>query len=317
MTKVKSSFKELEEKIKFDLVDNSITYTGKDAEGFYSTALLTGNTRAIMRLLPNVKDKVKVGSLDMGDFLQPDACEMEDSGDYTLDQKTLTVCDFGFKVKFCIKDWETNYLSELMKPGSNVEDNYPNGVVDYILEQMALNISEQLERLTFQGDTEGSPADLCDGLQKKLLADATVIDVAVDGVKLHSESTVIAELVRIYKAIPNTIRDKGKVRLLINIPTATAYKLALVAANPALVGYNQGDYKLMLIDLPMVVAPGLGDYKAIAADPYNLWYGTDLVSDENQVSFVKNPVNPKTAYAIGSFKFGVDFGIGAEIVYYN
>lgn len=307
----------MSKKDKYGLVDSSITYTGKDAEGFYSTALLTGNTKSIIRAVPNVKSKINLASLDMGDFLQADACSLSESGDYTLDQKTLEVCDIGFKVPFCIKDWEGLYLSELMKPGSNVEENYPNGVVDYILGQMALKLSADTENLLFQGDTAGSPASLCDGFQKKWLADGNVIDVAVDGTKLHAASTVIAEIARIYNDIPDTISNSGKVVIMINKATATAYKQALAAANPALVGYNQGDYSLRYIDVPLIVAPGLGDYKAVACDPMNLWYGFDLLDEENQIEFIKDPLNPKQHYAIGSFKFGVEYGVSEEIVYYN
>lgn len=306
------------DKHKFGLSDSSITYTGKETEGFYSTALLTGNSKSLFRLIPNVKDKVKISSLDMGDFLQADGCELTQSGTYTLDQKEISVCDIGFKIKFCGKDWETNYLSESLKPGSNVDDNYPNGVIDYIFDQVAKNISKTTEQIVWQGDTSGSPGDtLCDGLQIKLLRDATVVDVTRDGVKLHGSTTVIAEIARIYEAIPNTIRNNGNVKLFINNATAVAYKQALVAANPALVGYNQGSYELSYIDLPMVVAPGLDNYKAVACDPNNLIFACDLMSDENEIKFVQDPLNPKVNYAIGSFKMGVDFAVGAEIVYYN
>jgi hypothetical protein len=178
-------------------------------------------------------------------------------------------------------------------------------------------ISAEVEDLTFQGDTEGSPADLCDGLQKQLLADATVIDVAVDGTKLHAAATVVAELTRIYNALPKVVRRSKKAVMMVNIPTAAAYQLALASSNPALVGLNQGDYTLKFIDIPMVVAPGLGDYKAICCDPQNLVWGTDLEKDEMEVSFIKDPINPKTSYAMGSFKFGVIHLVGKEIVYYN
>jgi hypothetical protein len=297
------------------LVDNSITYTGKDLDGFFSTALLTGNTKSMIRVVPNVKSKVNLASLDMGDFLQADACDLDESGDYTLDQKTLEVCDIGFKIPFCVKDWEALYLAESMKPGSNVEENYPNGVVDYIMEQISLKISEKTERLLFQGDTGASPADLCDGFQKKWLADSSVIDVAVDGVKLHGETTVIGELTRIYKAIPNTL-DKSKLMFGINPKTATAFKLALVATHPALYASNNANLDLYFMDMKLTVCPGLGDYKAFVADPMNLWFGCDLLSDENEVKFEKKP-GSKIHWAMGSFKFGTQYGVGAEIVYYN
>ena len=41
------------------LIDSSITYSGKNAEGFYTTALLTGDTKSRIRAVPNVKDKIK------------------------------------------------------------------------------------------------------------------------------------------------------------------------------------------------------------------------------------------------------------------
>lgn len=302
--------------MKLGLVDSSITYTGKETDGFYSTLLLVGNSKEKFRLIPNVKDKVKISSLDMGDFLQADACTLDASGSYTLDQKELSVCDFAFKISFCSKDWETNYLSESVKPGSNVEQNYPNGVVDYVFNQVALKGNALLERLTFQGSTTASPPDLCDGLQKKWLADSNVIDVAVDGVKLHAAATVIGELTRMFLAIPTTL-DKSKLMWGINQATADAYVLALIAANPALVGYNQGDYSLTFAGMPLTVCKGLGTYKSFVSDPENIIYATDLASDETQIKLVNDPLNPKTDYAIGSFKFGVDYAKGAEIVYYN
>lgn len=305
-----------ENKNKFGLVDSSITYTGKNAEGFYSTALLTGNTKSLIRLVPNVKDKINMASLDLGNILQADGCEVSASGSYTLDQKTLTVCDLAFKIALCAKDYESLYLSETLKPGSNVDENYPNGFVDYLLGQVAEVISKQTEALIFQGDTDGSPPSLCDGFQKKWLADSAVVDVAVDGTKLHAASTVIAELTRMFVAIPATL-DKSKLMWGVNQATADAYVLALIAANPALVGYNQGDYTLKFAGIPLTVCKGLGNYKSFIADPMNLWYGCDLADDEKEVAILTDPLNKKMNYVVGSFKIGFEYGVGAEIVYYN
>lgn len=307
----------MEKKFQLGLVDSSYTYTGKDALEFYSTLLLTGNSKALFKQFSSVKNKINVPSIDMGSLLQEDACELTASGNYTLDTKEISVCDIGFKVPFCVKDWEPLFLSELMRPGSNVEENYPNGIVDYIFAQMRNKISADIENITFQGDTAGSPASLCDGLQKKLLADSAVLDVAVDGTKLHEAANVIGELTEMYLRVPNTLKFRENLRFMINPATAAAYKVAMAATHPALNAYNNGDFQLTFMGIPMVVCPGLGDYKAILCDPQNLWYATDLSSDEMEIMFVKDPVNPKQHYAIGSFKLGFNFGVGAEIVYYN
>ena len=74
---------------------NLTTYCGKETEGFYSVALLTGKTKELIRLIPNVKSSAKITSLNLGNILQLDSCVFNPSGDVTLDQKTLTVCDFS------------------------------------------------------------------------------------------------------------------------------------------------------------------------------------------------------------------------------
>ena len=243
----------MEKKINLGLVDSSYTYDGKDAAEFYSEALLTGNSKSLFRQFSGVKNTINVPSLNMGSFLQADACALYAEGNYTLDTKPLSTCDVGFKVPFCVKDWEPLFLSKAMRDGSNADNNYPQGVVSYIWEQMKMYISKDVEYLTFQGSTTASPPDLCDGLQKLLLADATVIDVAVDGTKLHAKATVIGELEEMYAAIPNTIKFRENLRLMINPATAAAYKLAMVTNHPALYASNNGDFGLNFMDIPIVI----------------------------------------------------------------
>ncbi len=305
------------------LQDSSITWSGKNLDGFYSTALLTGKTKNAIRLVPNVKSKVNLASLDFGSVLQADGCTLSASGQYTLDQKTLEVCDLGFKVPFCIKDWEGLYLSELMRAGSNLDDNFPNGVMDYCLMQLAMHISAEIEQLIMKGATDGSPATLCDGFQKKFLADSAVVDVAVDGTKLHGATTVVAELTRMYAALPDTLLNQvdangnSKFKFFLNLKTIRALRLAMYAAHPALILENQSISIDNFLGIPIIPTPGLGDYKAVLCDPFNLWYGTDLDSDTEEIIMVKDPLNPKQHYAIGSMKVGWNYGVGAEIVYYN
>lgn len=298
------------------LIDNT-TYTGKDTDGFFSVALLTGDTKSKVRLVPNVKSTTKMGSLNLGNILQADSCSLEGVGSYTLAQKSLEVCDLAIKVPICAKDFEANYLSESLRPGSNVDENFPNGFVDYLLDLVAQQISTQTEALFWMGDTAGSPASLCDGLLKKFVSDTTVIDVT--GTTLTA-SNIIAEIGKLYDAVPETISENGKVVFFISRKAARFYRQAIVAANPALIAYNAGDFTLRYIDIELVVSSGLTGTAVndmVAAEPLNLWYGTDLISDEKEIEIVKDPVNPKQHYIITSFKWGVNYGVGAEIVYYT
>lgn len=301
------------------LVDNSVTYTGKDAEGFYSTALLTGNTIDAIRNIPNVKSKIKLGSLNLGNILQPDSCSVDESGTYTLGQKTLEVCDFAFNVPMCEKDFEGNYLSEGLKPGSNVDQNFPATFVDYLFDLVAQVISKELEALIWSGDVAGSPASLCDGFIKKFLADATVIDVATP--TTLTAGNIVAELLTITQAIPLTLKNKGKeaVKMFMSIEAFDLYEDALIAANPALYAYDTTTIKKQFKGYEIIVSAGMPTNTIVVADPMNLWYGFDLMDDQKQIEFVKNPLagQGKKSNIVGSLKWGVQFGVGAEIVLYG
>lgn len=292
---------------------NEITYYGKDTDGFFSVALMTGDTKSKVRLVPNVKNTIKIGSLNLGDILQPDDCDIEGAGNYTLAQKELVVCPLAIKIPLCAQDYESNYLSESLKPGSNIEENFPNGFVDYLFNLAAMKISEQTEKLFWQGDAAGSPASLCDGMIKKLWADNTVIDVT--GQTLTS-SNIITEIGKVYAAIPETISENGQVLIFISRKAAKLYRQALVAANPALIAYNNGDFTLRYIDIELVVSAGMRANQMVAADPMNLWYGTDLINDEKELRLINDPTKPKIWYIMTSFKFGVNYGVGLEIVLY-
>jgi hypothetical protein len=203
----------------------------------------------------------------------------------------------------------------MMRPGSNVEENFPGGFKEYLLDLVAKKISEETEELFWQGDTVGSPATECDGIFIKLSTDQTVKEAASP--TTLSKSNIIGEIEKVVDLIPSTISESGKIVIFVSPRAAMLYRQALVAANPAIIAYNQGDYTLRYLDIPLVIAPGMPTNKMLACDPNNLWYGTDLVSDENEVSIIKDPLNPKQHYIMGSFKWGVQYGVGSEIVTYG
>lgn len=296
---------------------NNTTYCGKELEGFYSVALLTGKTKELIRLIPNIKSTAKLTSLNLGNILQADSCVFNASGAATLDQKTITVCALKVNVEFCEKDFETLYLSETMRPGSNVDGNLPPTFQEWILNKLIPEkISAETERLLWQGDTEGSPADLCDGLLKKMLADGDVIDV---GGTTLSASNIIAQIGLVYDKIPDTIINTGKVVIFISPAAGKFYKQALVAANPALIAWNKGDFNLSYLDVPLVVSPGMTKNYMVAAEPMNLVYATDLVSDETEVQVLsmKDILGQPTVRFITEFKWGNQYCNGVEIVFYH
>lgn len=301
------------------LIDSTTTWTGKDADGFYSAAVLMGGSKETFRQMANVKSKEKIASLELGSFLQADSCTVSESGDITLDDVTVEVCDFAFNIPICEKDYENMYLSETLKPGSNVELNYPAGLTDYIKERIKEQINGQMEQAAWIWSTTASPANLCDGILKGLLADVAVVDVASP--LTLSESNIVAQLTRIVNVIPTIMKTKPRnsVKIYMSSVAARYYELAIYATHPALIRYDEQGTKLSFAGYEIIEAPGLYASTIVVTDPMNLIFATDLAADEKTVELMKNPLpgKGKQANFVGSFKAGFKHIKGSEIVLYG
>lgn len=302
---------------KLSFTDNT-TFYGKDLEGFYAVALLTGNSKAEFKLIPNVKSKVKLGQLDLGNILQDADCSFSSTGEGTLSQKSFEVCPIKINLEYCQRTFETNYLSELLRPGSNNDQVMPDSVETFLLGRAAEKISADTEQLVWKGNTATAsyPLSLCDGLEKQFLADAAVIDVA--GTASITSSNVIAELTKVYNAIPNTIIDAEDLRIFISPSVHRAYRQALASASSEAY-YMQNYGELHFLNVKLSVAPGISTYRMVAARKSNLLLLTDLMSDFEDISVLpqKSVTGVPVVRMIGEFKFGVGYIFGSEVVFYN
>lgn len=301
------------------LIDNTTTWEGKRSMDFYSLAVLTGGSKETFMQLANVKDKILVPSLELGSFLQADGCTVSESGDHTMDDVPVSVCDFALNIPICVKDYEGTFLSEALKPGSGIDTEVPNVLADYILQHILDKTNAEMERLAWVGDTTASPPDLCDGILKGLLADSAVIDVASP--TTLTEGNIIAEMTKTLKAIPKVIKNKGKgaVKWYVSINAMAMYELALYAANPAVLVADRDEARFKFAGYDLIVAPGLPDNTMVVTDSNNLIYATDLAVDEKTVTLKQNPIPGKEKIwnFVASFKAGFKHRRGAEIVLYG
>lgn len=301
---------------KLAFVDNT-TFYGIDAAGFYSQALLTGRSKEEFRLIPNVKSKIKLGELNIGNILAAADCSFSSAGEGTLAQKSFEVEPIKINLEYCKRTFETNYLSTLLRPGSNSAEVMPSSVEQYLLGEVAKKVSADLEQLVWKGNTATAsyPLSLYDGLEKQLLADSAVIDVAAGTV---TSANVIAELTKVYNAIPTQILRTEDLRIFVSSSIFRAYRQALASAS-AEAYYMQNYSELHFLDVKIVEAPGLSTNKMVAAQKANLLLLTDLMSDFEDVKILPQGdiTGVPVVRLVAEFKFGVGYIYGSEIVFYN
>jgi len=300
---------------KFTITDNT-TYTGKDALDFYSTALLEGVSTSSFRLVSGVETKIKLPLYDAGNVIQDAGCSWSPSGEGTLDQKSFEVCAKNIQLELCTTTFENNFLGELLKPGSNTGEVSPAVFTDYMLNEVALKVSNDLEVATWKGDsaTSSYPMSICDGILKIAAADVNVVDATPAGT--ITLANVIAEITKVYNLIPNTIINKDDVKIYVSDYIARLYVQAIAAASNE--AYYVGKKELNFLGIELFAAPGMADGSMVAGSSSNFVFLTDLQSDEEGINVIPQyPISGvRSVRIVGAFKFGVGYLVSEEVVLY-
>jgi hypothetical protein len=303
-------------KFNFAIVDNT-TYTGQDALDFYSKALLEGPSKSTFRVIPGVKSKIKLPRYDAGDLIKDAGCAWSPAGEGTLDQKSFEVCAKDIQLELCTTTFENNFLGELLRPGHNTGEVAPTQFLDYMLAQVGRKVQNDLEIAVWQGDVTSLvyPLNQCDGLLKKFAADVNVLTVT-EAADINL-GNVIAEINKVYEAIPATIIYNPNLRIYVSDHIFRLYQQAVAAASNE--AYYVGAKTPNFLGIDLIWAPGLPAGTMVAAVTDNILLFTDLLSDEEELNVIPQAAvtGTRTVRIAGGFKFGVDYLISSEIAWYD
>jgi hypothetical protein len=299
------------------LTDNT-TFYGKDAEGFFKKVLTTGAAKSELSLVPNVKSKIKLAYSDLGNILQAEDCSFSATGEGSLNQKTMEVCDLKVNLEYCATTFEANYLSLQLRAGSNNEEVMPTSYADFVVNYVAEKVASDLEIVLFRGDTGTAsyPYSLCDGLVKQLLADTAVIDISATASSITS-SNVVTEINRVLNAVPAEVRQQPNFKMFVSQEIAFAYKQAQALTQGGL--FLVGDKELNYLGYRLIPTSGLTAKQMIAANMDKVFFLTDLTSDWDDIIIIpqRNISGARTERFATSLKFGVNYLYGNEIVLYS
>lgn len=298
------------------LTDNT-TFYGKDAEGFFKKVLTTGLAKNELTLVPNVKSKIKLAYSDLGNILQAEDCSFSSTGEGSLNQKTMEVCDLKVNLEYCATTFEANYLSAQLRAGSNNDEVVPASYADFVVNYVAEKVSADLEKVMFQGNTATAsyPYSLCDGLIKQLQADGDVVDIAATASSI-SASNVVGELNRLLEGVAAEVRSEANFKIFVSQEIAFAYKQAQASTTGGL--FLVGDKELNYLGFRLIPTSALTAKQMIAFNSDKVFFLTDLVSDWDDIIIIpqRNISGARTERFATSLKFGVNYLYGSEITLY-
>ena len=302
------------------------TYAGEFAGKYLSAALLSANTidKGGIEVMPNIKykstmKKVATASSIIGNA----ACDFSGTADQvTLTERLLQPEEFQVNLEFCKQDFQSDW--EAAQMGYSAFDKMPPKFSDFIIGHVAGLVAEKTESNIWQG--VNANAGEFDGLVTLALNDADVVDVASHAAV--TAANVIDKLGSIVDAVPSALYNKEDLHIYVSQNIARAYVRALggFATSIGAAGtdskgtqwYNAGG-QLSFDGVKIFVANGLADDTAMAAQKSNLYFGTGLLNDMNEVKVLdmSDLDGSQNCRVIMRYTSGVNYGIGSDIVLYH
>jgi hypothetical protein len=299
------------------------TYSGSFAGKYISAALLSASTieNGGIEVKPNVKYKEVIKKLATNDLVKNATCDFDATSTVTLTERILTMEEFQINLQLCKKDFASDW--EAISMGYSAFDNLPPSFQDFLLAHVAAKAAQNNEISIWRG--VNATAGQFDGLVTLATADSDVIDVAGEAI---TAANVIAEMGKVIDAIPSALYGQEDLYIYVSQNVARAYVRALGGFGASGLGANgtnaQGTQwfnngSLSFDGVKIFVANGLSDNFMMAAQKSNLYFGTGLLSDHNEVKVLDlaDIDGSSNVRIVMRFTAGVQYGIGSDIVLYT
>jgi len=302
------------------------TYAGEFAGQYISAALLSASTieNGGITVKPNVKFKEVIKKVSTDDIVKDASCDFTATSTVTLTERVLQPEFQQVNLQLCKKDFISDW--EAIQMGYSAHHDLPPSFSDFLIAHVAAKVAQRTEQSIWEGSTATSGQ--FNGLTTLIATDAdlpTANEVAGTTV---TAANVITELGKIVDAIPSTLYGSEDLNIYVSQNIARAYVRALGGFGASGLGaagtnamgtqwWNNGS--LSFDGVKLFVANGLADNVAMAAEKSNLFFGTGLMSDSQEVKVLdmSDLDGSDNIRVVMRFTAGVQYGIVDDIVTYG
>jgi hypothetical protein len=271
---------------------NLTAYTDQQRLPLITKAVFSARSAALFTKQVGIKYAAALNLMDTDAVLQGgDVCGFTSSGTTSFSQRVLTVGRMKVQETLCPRSLEQYWMQTQLTAGSSY-DSVP--FEQAFAEQKALRIAEALETAIWQGNAYFS------GVNQLLnAASATVVLANASSTTWSPVSAsvgitannVISIFDKVYNDIPQAILTKTDLVIFCgwnNFRTllgALKDKTGVLYNQVDLAGLADGEFIYPGTNVKVIAVPGLTNTNRIVSSYLgNFFYGTDLLSDEEQFS---------------------------------
>lgn len=300
------------------------TYAGEFSGKYIAAALLSADTldKGNVTIMPNVKFKSVIKKASTDSIVKDATCDFQTGqGTLTLTEKILQPEEFQVNLDICKKDLHSDW--EAAQMGYSAFDNLPSNFSDFVLAHVAAKVADRTEKNIWSGNT--STSGQFNGFATLLAADSALPSGQdITGVAVTA-ANVVAELGKVVDAIPTAVYGSEDLAIYAASNVVRAYTRALGGFGAAGVGANGFENKgnnqvlgnLFFDGIPVIPCRGAADEMIIAAEKSNLFFGTGILSDLNEVRVIDmaETDGSQNVRVVMRFTAGVQYAQVSDIVY--
>lgn len=288
------------------------TYAGKYAGEYIRAAFLANESLQHVTVKENIDYKQIVKKLvDDISFEEPN-CDFTPLGEITITQRVLTLSKFQVQRNICKNDFLTNWAAGDFQRGE-VEP----ALADTLIANMLEGIAAKNEDLIWNGDATANPGTEYDGLITLMAAGGDTVNVSTP---LSIDATnVVAQIQRLVAACPLAVkRATEKPTIFIAQNVWEAFMVVNAAAGNGWYTYGGPEMPKSYLGYQIAVCGGLPNNHMLMAQKSNLWFGTNVLADWNNIQLVDmGQFAEDNVRFSAKFFAGAQYGIGGDIATYG
>ena len=307
-------------------VSLTTTYAGEFSGKYIAAALLSADTldKGLITIMPNVKYKSVIQKAATDDIVKDATCDFQtDAGTLTLTEAILEPKEFQVNLDICKKTLHDSWEAEQM--GFSAFDNLAPNFADFVLGHVASKVADRTEKSIWSGDSTVLGGGQFDGFGTLLAADAALPPGQQLTGAAITAANVVAELGAVVDAIPTAVYGSDDLYLYAASDVIRAYTRSLGGFASQGEGANGFENKgtnqvlgnLYFDGIQVVAIKGATAGTIIAAEKSNLFFGTGLLNDLNEVRVIDMAENDgsQNVRVVMRFTSGVQYAQVTDIVF--
>ena len=290
-------------------------YAGKAAGFYISAALRQANSMEFLTMIENIKYKSNIQKMAGNAMVKDATCNFTEAGTLTMTEAVLTPKNLQINTDLCKSTLLDSWEAAQMRAGAGAPP--PASFDDYVISYLGEIIANATETSIWTGNdaTAGEFTGFVGGGVGHLVTDATVVDVAKTGATFDT-TNIITNLTDTVAAVPTAVYTKDDLYVYMS-PKSYRLYIAKISELGYVNAYSMnGDYDALFEGIKIEVCNGMKDNVLVAAERSNLFFGTDLLSDQTRIQMLDmaNLDGSDNMRVVARYSGGTQVGIGADVV---